>query len=330
VSDDLPSARSRQELLDEVRRRAAVRRRRRQHRLVSSSVLAVVAVAVVISLAVVAGHGSGSKTLRVTGSPPTTSMPSTTVPSTTVPTSSAPTTVVPTTVGPTSTVPTTTPPTTVPSTTTASLPLVVCPTTTGVTGQQPVSLPSTVSVPVSSGQAGHLAVYTDNQGIMKLVAPVGWSCQAEVAADGSSGVDVHPTGEAPSAISGSLSAGSTVTAVVGFQTGRSPVQAAATACALFPAAATATEADLGKPCANHPGAAEQVDQISPTVVGFEDPPGTAGTGSPSGGAYAANGVMTYDATGQSPSWTDTCTLPGDEKAVCTTALNAFLTSYGSS
>ncbi len=58
-----------------------------------------------------------------------------------------------------------------------------------------------------------------------------------------------------------------------------------------------------------------------------------GTGSraalaPSGGPYPANGVMTYYSGNENGGWLDTCTLPNSEHALCTVALNAFVSFYG--
>jgi hypothetical protein len=71
-----------------------------------------------------------------------------------------------------------------------------------------------------------------------------------------------------------------------------------------------------------------VDQITPGVVAFEDPPEVAGDGEPSGGRYPANGVMTYYPNSGFGSWLDTCTVPTSEKPLCTAALDTFLAWYG--
>jgi len=74
--------------------------------------------------------------------------------------------------------------------------------------------------------------------------------------------------------------------------------------------------------------AESVEQLGGGVVGFEDPPGVAGDGNPSGGPYPANGVMTYYSGDQNGSWMETCTLPSAEKALCTAVLDNFVSAYG--
>jgi hypothetical protein len=66
------------------------------------------------------------------------------------------------------------------------------------------------------------------------------------------------------------------------------------------------------------------------VTGLADSPtaGVTGDGNPSGGRYAANGVMTYYSGNPDGSWVETCTLPAASKDLCTTTLNYFVASYG--
>ena len=70
-------------------------------------------------------------------------------------------------------------------------------------------------------------------------------------------------------------------------------------------------------------------------MAFEDPPGVAGNGAPSGGPYAANGVMAFypganvGSVVPTGSWLDTCTLPASTHDLCTAALDLFVTDYGS-
>jgi hypothetical protein len=232
--------------------------------------------------------------------------------------------------------PTTTPGSTAPVATagavTATLRVVVCPTTYGVTQAPAPPLPATLTVEVPAGQANALAVYTDGRGTMKLLAPAGWACRATYGADGSGGVAVYPPGGALSAdafgAGWSLPAGSPVEAVVGSETSACQGCGLGQACPLFPAAAVAFQSEFGRACPTARPDGETVDHLGAGVVAFGDPPGVAGDGSPSGGAYPANGVETFPAAGQSGSWIDTCTLPTSDKSLCTTVLNNFLTQYG--
>jgi len=64
-------------------------------------------------------------------------------------------------------------------------------------------------------------------------------------------------------------------------------------------------------------AAESVTPDSSGVVSFEDPPGISGDGTPSGGKYQADGVMTFHQGGTgASSWLETCTLPDSDSAAC--------------
>jgi hypothetical protein len=60
----------------------------------------------------------------------------------------------------------------------------------------------------------------------------------------------------------------------------------------------------------------------------KDLPVPLGDGNPSGGPFAANGVMMYHSTSSNGSYLETCTLPDDYKAICTSTLNNFVEAYG--
>ncbi len=180
--------------------------------------------------------------------------------------------------------------------------------------------------------AGRLAIYTDQSGYVKLLAPAGWICRAEYGADGSGGVAVFPSGEtAPSSAFGGgwkLTPTSRTEAVVGSQTGGCAGCAVAQACPLFPAAASSYVAEFEQPCPQSRPDFEAVENLNAETVAFMDPSGRAGDGEPSGGLDGANGVMLYDAHGATGSWLDTCTLPPADVALCTAALNTFVGWYG--
>lgn len=184
-----------------------------------------------------------------------------------------------------------------------------------------------VSVPRSL--ATTLVVYSDTSDLMALLGLKGWSCIATYGADGSGGIALYPGGEAvPTAENpGPLYPPSSDEAITGTKTGGSPVQAAAEACPFFPVAATATQSDLGHGCSSPP-TSQAITQISANTVGFEDPPGVAGAGDPSGGPYPANGVVMYSATVQPGTYLGTCTLPQSDHALCTSVLNYFVSLYG--
>jgi hypothetical protein len=204
-----------------------------------------------------------------------------------------------------------------------SIPVVSCPTSFAVTTAT-VPLPSSAIVDVPPTLAKTMVVYSDTHSILMLLAPKGWTCKASFGADGSGDMTILPAEE--TLPSGKLAPPSSAQAITAGETGGSPVQAAFQACAFFPAAAQALEADLEQSCSSP--ASESLDQISASAVAFEDPAGIVGTGSPSGGENPANGVITYSADKGPGSYTSTCTLPQDEHDRCTASLNYFISVYG--
>ena len=210
---------------------------------------------------------------------------------------------------------------------TADLPVVSCPTSLGAAGAAtPAGLPLTEPVTVPAGAASDLAVYADQQDYMELVGPRDWSCTASYGADGNGGVEIYPPGETVS--EAKLPAGSTIAAIIGREVPACYTCALTQACPLFTLAAAELSSSLGQQCPARP-AAESVTPDSSGVVSFQDPPGISGDGTPSGGKYQADGVMTFHQGGAgATSWLVTCTLPSSDSAACTAALNDFITQYG--
>lgn len=191
-------------------------------------------------------------------------------------------------------------------------------------------LPTSEEVSIPATLASELAVYSDTHGLMMLLGPKDWSCEAEYGEDGSGGVVIYPSGESVPQSWGAgwqLPASSTTEAIIGSQTSACQGCGAGQACRLFATAASDFQSDIGQPCPIRP-ASESVQPIGAGVVGFLDPPDVTGDGDPSGGLYPANGVMTYYSPNVDGSWVETCTLPGSQHALCTAALNAFVASYG--
>ena len=218
------------------------------------------------------------------------------------------------------------PSTTVPTTglVEASLKLWTCPTSLGA-NEAPAKLTTPVQVMVPPGYTpSQLAVYSDNQGIMELLAPAGWDCQASVGADGSSGIEIYPPSQG-AATGSSLAGGSTITEVSGYQTGGSPFSAASQACQLFPASNSALD---GNTCPMLSPPAPKATLYTDHIIEFTDPPGVTGDAYPSGGAYNASGVMTYFTKPNAESWTETCVLAPSRSSLCTAILSSFITSYG--
>ena len=216
---------------------------------------------------------------------------------------------------------------------TASLPVVVCQTSTGV-ATTTTSLPGSVSVSVPSSQAqhGNLAVYTDEAGRLMLVGPtVGWTCNGSFGADGSGLLALAPVGTAVplSGTTWHLPPSSTTQAIVAVESGGSPVQGAALACPFFTAAQAASAQNLGKGCAESNPSQERVVKTSAIQAGFEDPPGVAGAGYPSGGQNPADGVVLYQPRPtEATAYQATCTLTVAQHDLCSAVLNRFAATFG--
>jgi hypothetical protein len=212
-----------------------------------------------------------------------------------------------------------------------SLPLYICHTTYGIAGTKAANLPANVNEMVPLGTVGKLVVYTDAQGVMKLLGPTGWGCTAGIGADGSSVVTIAPTNSSIWNItnySGTLSADSTVEEINGMQNG------ACNGCGLTQACPVFTTAwykyhNSGSDCPTTAPSSEITDQLTKNVIGFSDPPGVHGDANPSGGAYTARGVMTYFANQFNSSWMETCVMPNSEQSLCSATLSNFALNYGS-
>jgi hypothetical protein len=263
---------------------------------------------------VLAGCSSSPSTPSASAGSTTSSAPDTSTTSTSSTTASSSTT--------TSTTPPSSP---------VALAVVPCPTAVALASPPAkVTLPATETVSVPQDQAGYLVVFSDNSGVMQMLGPRAWICKASYAADGSGGMLLQPPGGslATGSSAGHFPATSAVEAIEGYETGASPVQGAALACPVVPAAAAAERADLGKVCVAHP-AAETLLPASASNVAFVDPPGTAGTGSPSGGLDPAAGVVLYLPGGNKASaYLATCTLPAVSSVVCSSVLHYFVSLYG--
>ena len=268
--------------------------------------LASMAAAAVLAVGLAACGGSSSATRSSTS----TSAPATSVTSTSAPAS-------------TTTVPSA-------STTVVHVPVEPC-ATEAANGRSAVSLPLTVAATVPStlaGQVSSFAAFSDNQGIMQVIAPRAWTCRALVAGDGSAGMMVVPTGTSiptdPHQLPAQGIVASETSACVSCTLGQ--------ACPLFPAALTALhEYDPSLPCAA-PSARVTVTRVSATEVRFAAPAGvpalSTGTGATSGGGpYPVHGVMTWSSARARGAWTSTCTLPASASSVCEASLTAFAAAY---
>jgi hypothetical protein len=207
------------------------------------------------------------------------------------------------------------------------VPLVTCQTTLGVSVSTPKALATSVTVSLPPGMGAQLAVYSDEEGYMMLLAPRGWSCGAGYGADLSGGVSVFPAGERPP--SGKLPASSPFQEVNGSETSACYTCGLGQACPLFSSAAKTFKSYLGRDCPTTRPAAETVVSLRTGLVAFADPAGVSGDGVPSGGRYPANGVMTYSPHSSDGSWMETCTMPPADKGLCTAILDYFVNAYQS-
>ncbi len=200
---------------------------------------------------------------------------------------------------------------------TAHIPVVSCPTTFGLPDETMAPVPSTMTATVSAAVAAQVAFYSN--GTRTLLGPKDWHCEAAVGVDGSSSMTITPPGQA--APSGSPPPDHQ--AVTAFTGGACVGCIATMACGLFPEAWKLFD-QAGSACPTTSPAAELVTRPIPRSAIFEDPPGVAGTGDPSGGRYRALGLLVFDpGTGADGSGTDmpsvlkiTCTLPDAMAQVC--------------
>ena len=200
-----------------------------------------------------------------------------------------------------------------------------CPTSYGFTQTtSPPALAQSMQVAVPANLASQLAVYSDKQGEMKLLAPQGWIF-SQLRSGWISGVDVYPSGQGdPTTQSGPSPSSEYIS---GTQTSASAGCRESQACPLFATAAADYESDYQMTC-SRPPSTESIDPLSTGVVAYGVPAGTTGTGVTSPSNYPTNRVMTYYSGNENGSWQDTCTLPSSEHAICTVALNRFVDWYG--
>jgi len=97
------------------------------------------------------------------------------------------------------------------------------------------------------------------------------------------------------------------------------------ACPFFPAYAS----QLRFPCTSGVPPGERVDQINSHLTRFEDPPGVAGDGFPSGGQHPAIGLVGIKGSLRtSVVFRTTCTLSANQHSVCAASLNDMRGRYG--
>jgi hypothetical protein len=181
---------------------------------------------------------------------------------------------------------------------------------------------------LSQTQTSQLAVYTDNQGEVAIVAPVGWKCTAIFNAAGAGGVAAYPPGEIlPDNWTTIAQPVGDFQMVSGFTAGGDSDNAALLACSIFPAADSELVSD-GLACTTTKPPAEGTSPVNTAATLFDDPPGVEGTGFASGSSNDALGVITYNASQTPGSWINTCVLPASGEATCLADLANWVASYG--
>jgi hypothetical protein len=198
-----------------------------------------------------------------------------------------------------------------------SVPVVACPTAFGIPSEarQP---PRTISVLGSPASTRGLVAYTNT--FDYLIGPAGMRCSGAVGVDGGQRVVVWA---ASHGMPGPRSRDAGVSLLI------DPACLsckAADACPFFAqfSAAYGTGCPTGIP----PG--ERVYGLRRTITLFEDPPGIAGDGWPSGGSNPANGLVGLNTTvRQNPLvYRSTCTLPATQHWICSVSLNDTIARVG--
>jgi hypothetical protein len=200
---------------------------------------------------------------------------------------------------------------------TARIPEVDCPTTFGLPGETMPPIPTTMTATLTPDVAALVTFY--GNGTLTLLGPKDWRCEAAVGVDGSASMTITPPGQARPAGSPSPD-DQAVTASTG---GACVGCIASMACGLFPEAWNLF-AQPGLSCPSTPPSRELVTRPRPRSAVFEDPPGVAGTGEPSGGRYRALGFLVFNpGTEVGGSGLDlpsafklTCTLPDTMAQIC--------------
>jgi hypothetical protein len=175
-----------------------------------------------------------------------------------------------------------------------AVPVARCATDAGVDLGAAPSIPSRILAAVSPADARRLSFYSN--GYLTVLAPKGWTCSGLEAADGGEELGAYPAGQADPEQVTSPARGAQAVVVFRDYTGHGP--GAQLVCSLFPnTAAARSAADLG--CPKRP-AHERVTFPIPTVARFHDAAHRRGTGTLSGGNYAADGAIVYPFADDNP------------------------------
>ncbi len=186
------------------------------------------------------------------------------------------------------------------------IPVVACATSYGVPSS-PAPLPATERVTLPAVLASRLAVYAND--VDRVLGPRGWTCAAQVGADGTSFLRVANPGDRAAAIAVSTDIGCVGCALD-------------LACPLFATAARLLQETFGLACSATKPAREIATPESLLLVRFDDPAGVKGTGDGSGGPYPAHGYMYFDSAGPSAARI-TCVVGDADADLCAPILDAW-------
>jgi hypothetical protein len=197
----------------------------------------------------------------------------------------------------------------------ARIDVVSCPAERAASAPTHPPVPTTMTATVTPDIAAMVSFYSSGE--LTVLGPKDWRCTATVGPDGTARMAITPpAAPLPTAPATAPPDAQAVTAVQATTCVDCLVRMT---CAFFPEAAR-----LGSgACASTIPPGEGVRRSMPRAVVFEDAPGTAGSGEPSGGTQRAVGLIVFDpgaAAGGSrfgPSALKiTCALPASMAAVC--------------
>jgi len=219
------------------------------------------------------------------------------------------------------------------------VPVIECPSmyANGNPGPPSGTYPDTMAVSAPASVADQLAFYSnDTRSLPPILGPRGWSCQVAVGEDGTTGVEVFPSTTSPPSAYSELSADVEQVSALWNSGCRGCIYG--TVCPFVSNAADQQGYGPGSgvtfPCSKRPaqekvsfakGSPSDAGPVVEDVINFTDPAGVKGDGEPSGGPYAAVGVVLYDWTADVDAASEeTCLLAAPEQALCSTITQDFV------
>ena len=183
---------------------------------------------------------------------------------------------------------------------TVQLPVTACATSMGA-DEAPPSPPATTDVTVAASLVGRIGIYGDGYDL--VMGPAGWSCEAQIGADGSTSLRIWSPTDPHAEVATETNGGCYGCALM-------------IACSTFATASAQYAVDFGL-CDPQRPPEEQVWAETAELIGFTDPAGVVGTGTGSGWAYDARGLVWYSTDGNSAfASRTTCTLAPFDGDLC--------------